>query len=203
MKLLHLALLIGLALASQGSLFAQAITRVGGQGAKQTVPGAGAGASAGRQYMLGINGLLLKNSASQKDENLQGGTTVLTQTNMQVNFTDWLFGVGLLYQDDRLGEFQNNKGLALKAEFTWLGYYFDVGYGNSSQTFANRAVKSRSGTQMTYSSGFRVPAVFEFVYFDAGIRQRTSTYTKQDGVKIKHPLKEVVTTPYIGFGITL
>jgi hypothetical protein len=198
-----LAIFLFLTAVCEHSAFAQTITRVGGAGAKQTVPGAGGGPPAGRQYMLGINGLLLKNSASQKEEDLHGGTTILSQTNLQINFTEWLFGVGVIYQDDKLGEFQNNKGVALKAEFTWLGYYFDIAYGNSSQSFVNRAVKSRSGTQMAFSTGFRVPAVFEFVYFDAGIRQRTSTYTKQDGVNVKNPLKEVVTTPYIGFGITL
>ncbi len=177
----------------------QVIAAVGGASAKQAVSSAGGK----NQFMLGETLMFFTNESTQNKEKLPGGTTIYSQTNIQYNLVDKLFGFGMIYQHDKIGPNQTNNGILLKGELTWNGYYFELGYGTADQKFSERAVSSRTGTQMLYGGGIRVPFLHEFLYFDGGVRKRTSTFTKQDGVKMSHPLSESLMMPYIGLGISL
>lgn len=181
-------------------LAAQIIKGVGGDGANQAVKSTG---SQGNQYMMGATLMFMSNEATQNGENLPGGTSIFSQLNMQYNLVNYLTAFGLIYQQDKIGVSQVNQGIALKAELTWKGYYAEIGYGTAQQTFTNRAVQSRSGTQNLYGFGIRVPFLHDLFYFDGGVRKRTTVYTKQDGVSMRRPLTETLFVPFIGMGISL
>lgn len=176
------------------------MSAVGGTVATQAVKSSGNGQN---QYMLGTTLMFMSNENRQNGEELPGGTTLFSQVNLQYNLVNYLTGFGLIYQQDKLGASQTNHGIAVKGEFTWNGYYVEGGYGTAQQTFVNRAVQSRSGNQVFYGFGIRVPFVQEFIYFDGGVRKRETIYAKQNGVDMAHPLTESLFMPYIGMGFSL
>jgi hypothetical protein len=147
--------------------------------------------------------MFMTNEAKQNGEDLPGGTTLFSQVNMQYNITNYLSGFGLIYQQDKIGSSQTNHSIVAKGEFNWNGYYLEAGYGTAQQTFVDRAVKSRSGTQVLYGAGIRVPFVGDLLYFDGGVRKRTNVYTKQNGVNMTSPLTEALFMPFIGMGVSL
>lgn len=139
----------------------------------------------------------------QGEKQLPGGETTYNQMSLAYNFVSWFCGLGLTYQSDQLGEVQKNTGIGLKLELNFNGLYLEYGYGSVSQTFSGRAVKTRSGSQTSKAAGLRVPFVANIVFFDGGIRQRTTTLTKQDGADLKESVVESMTMPYVGIGIYL
>lgn len=185
-------------LTMSGEGLAQKISGVGGQGAQQAVSAKG-----GNQYLIGGTTMFFNSKATQGGAELPGGTTTYSQANLQYNIGSHLCGFGVIYQQDRIGPQQTNHGLAVKAEFTWQGYYFEAGYGTARQTFDNRGVTSRSGSQYLFASGIRVPFAVDFLYFDGGVRRRTTTYDKQDGVEMDASLSETLVMPYVGMGLSL
>lgn len=177
---------------------AQSITpRVGGSSAKQVT-------EVGKnEFMLGTTLMFLQTKATQGGQELPGGTSRYSQANVQYNVGSYFCGFGLVYQSDQLGNVQNDTGLGAKIELTWQGFYLEAGYGTAQQRFRNRTVSSREGTQTFFASGIRVPFFADVLYFDGGLRQRSTVFSKQDGAKLHAPLRQTLTMPYIGVGMAL
>jgi hypothetical protein len=156
------------------------------------------------------NDLMLSNSlmffdseAKQGSQDLPGGTTIYDQLSIVYSLGGYFSGLGLTYQWDKLGETQTNTGLGVKFELNFRGFYLDFGYGTASQSFKNRAVKSRTGTQTSQAFGIRVPFVQGLLFFDGGIKQRDSVYDVQDGSKLRDEVRESIFMPFVGIGLYL
>lgn len=195
----HHAITIALwTLFGAGRAAAQSISpAVGGAGATQVTE------TGKNELMLGTTLMFLQSEASQGGQELPGGMSRYSQVNLQYNVGSYFCGLGLVYQSDQLGEVQKNTGFGPKVELTWHGFYLEAGYGVARQRFENRTVSSRDGTQSFYAIGIRVPFLADLLYFDGGIRRRTSTFEKQDGAKLASPLRQVLTMPFVGVGMAL
>ncbi len=176
------------------------IQAVGGNQAAQVAGGAtGAGKN---KILIGSSFMFFKSGATQGEQTYPGGITSYSQSYIQYNFVEKLSAVGLIYQHDEMGSFLVNTGVGLKAELTWKGYYLESGFSFAQQKFTNRAVRSRTGTQVSYGGGIRVPFLSDFLYFDGGVKNRVTKYTKQDGVKLAVPYTEELMMPFIGIGVS-
>ena len=156
------------------------------------------------EFQVGTTTLFVNNKAEQNGQELPGGTSIYSQFNLQVKFSNIPAGAGIAYQYDKIGTSQVNNGVLLKGEFTVGDFYTEIGFGTAEQTFVNRAISSRSGTQTVYGVGLRFPTSFlSWLYFDGGVRVREINYSKQDGVELKSMLSETFIMPFIGGGILL
>jgi len=178
---------------------AKPMFKVGGASAAQANRGK---RSRGQSIMLGGTLMFFENASSQGGQELPGGRTIYSTFNLQYNWPEFFTGVGAVYELDLIGDFRRTTASGLKLEFSFGGYYFEVGRANVSETFTGRAVGERTGTRQFYAGGIRVPFLYESVYFDGGIRKRQTTFTTQDDETLTSPLQESVLMPFIGAGVS-
>lgn len=165
--------------------------------------GASIDRSSANAFLAGGSFFFFSNDSKQGGRSLPSGSDFYSQFNVQYNLIDYFCGAGLVYAMDKIGETQSNSMIGAKLEAVWKGYYLELGYGQAEQEFTGRAVKKRSGTQLFYGGGMRFQVLLNIVYFDGGLKVKTTNFDKQDGAAMANKIEERLTMPYIGVGISI
>jgi hypothetical protein len=140
---------------------------------------------------------------TQGSKDLPGGATLFSSFALQYNRNDYYTGVGLFMVHDTVGKTQTADALGIKFELFYptQPYYFEYGYGfNANQKFTNRSADSRSGSMTYMGLGVRTNLI-PWLFFDGSFKQRTWTFTKEDGINLPEKITKTETMPFLGLGI--
>jgi hypothetical protein len=156
-----------------------------------------------REIMLGGNFMYSSSEKSQGDQKLPGGSNTSANFSLQYALRQYYTAFGLTYQMDKVGQNQTNTAPGVKAELNAWGCFVEFGFGMASQSFSNRAISTRAGTQTSIGAGVRSDSFVSFVYYEMGVRQRTTVFKEQDGEPLANPVTEKIILPFLGIGIKI
>ncbi len=157
-----------------------------------------------RALLLSADGLYLSKTSEQRGQTLPGGSSSYSNISIMYAFIEYFLGFGLNYQLHKIGDYQTTHVIGLEGEIILGDFFAEFGYGMTQQSFTDQTLSNRRGLQKSMGIGLRMDSVsFNYLYFELGLRQRTTVYDKQNNAPLKYPLTEVQTQPFLGIGLKI